>query len=119
MLLSDFNAHLPNPSDDSVTGNQKGKLLSDIFQNDSLFVASNANLSNGPNYTFFSSANRTTVNYIITDASLASTVCECHVHSHHPLNLSDHLPITNYLYSLVTFLNLLLHPEQKSTGLSP
>ena len=94
MLVGDFNAHLPNPSDDSVSGNQQGKLLSDIIQNHSLFVASTSSLSNGPNYTFFSGANRTTVDYIITDASLASTMCECRVHSHHPLNLSDHLPIT-------------------------
>ena len=94
MLVGDFNAHLPNPSDDSVTGNQQVKLLSDIIQNHSLFVASTSSLSNGPKYTFFSGANRTTVDYIITDASLASTMCECLVHSHHPLNLSDHLPIT-------------------------
>ena len=93
-LVGDFNAHLQNPSDDSVSRNQQGKLLSDIIQNHSLFVASTSSLSNGPNYTFFSGANRTTDDCIITDTSLASTMCECRVHSHHPLNLSDHLPIT-------------------------
>ena len=94
MLIGYLNVHLPNPSDESVTENQQGKLSSYIIQNHSLFVASTSSFSNGPNYTFFFGANRTTVDYIITDASLASTMCECRVHSHHPLNLSDHLPIT-------------------------
>ena len=94
MLVGDFNAHLPNPSDDSVSGNQQGKILSDIIQSHSLFVASTSSLSNGSNYTFFSGAKRTTVDYIITDASLALIIRECRVHSHHPLSLSDHLPIT-------------------------
>ena len=60
----------------------------------SLFVHSPSSLSKGPSHTFFSCINKSTVDYIITDMSLAPVLSECQVHCHHPLNLSDHLPIS-------------------------
>ena len=34
------------------------------------------------------------MNYILTESSLVGQVISCLVHQHHPLNLSDHLPIS-------------------------
>ena len=94
MLVGDFNAHLPNPSDDSVTGNQQGKSLSDIIQNHSLFVASTSSLSNGPTTHSFLVLIEPQLIISSLMLHLHQLCAECHVHSHHPLNLSDHLPIT-------------------------
>ena len=47
-----------------------------------------------PDHTFFSSNSRTTVDYILVESSLVSQVASCQVHQHHPLNFSDHLPIS-------------------------
>ena len=56
------------------------------------------------------------MDYIITDACLASAMCECQVHDHHPLNLSDHLLITISL-ELSSFLQSpSLSCPKKSTG---
>ena len=102
MLVGDFNAHIPEVCG---TGNKQGELLLQTIHSHDLFVASTSSLSNGPNYTFFAGMNKTTVDYIITDVSLAPTLLDCKVHNHHPLNLSDHLPI-----SLSLQLNSLLIP---------
>ena len=88
-----INAHIPKDGTPD-SGNPQGRLLLDMIHNYNLFVASTSCLSKGPNYTFFSGTNQTTVDYIITDVCLASAMCECQVHDHHPLNFSDHLPIT-------------------------
>lgn len=47
------------------------------------------NISPGPAYTF-----RDTRNYIITDAKHTHLIVDCQTLDHHPLNFSDHLPLS-------------------------
>ena len=59
-----------------------------------LYAASLSSIHSGPEYTYFSSEKRTTVDYIFTDTATAGYTQSCFTHGHHGLNTSDHLPIT-------------------------
>ena len=51
-------------------------------------------LSSGPSYTYFRGDIHTTTDYIISDARHAHLAIRCETHDHHPLNFSDHLPLS-------------------------
>ena len=70
------------------------ELLRNIVDHHSLYVLSQGPEVSGPNYTYFSKSTTSTLDYIITSTSIFGNVINCFVHPIHPLNLSDHLPIT-------------------------
>ncbi len=84
---------LSNPNHASDL-NHRGNLLQDFVHLHNLFVVSLSSVVSGPQYTFFSGNSQTMVDYILLESSNASQVKGCHVHQHHPLNLSDHLPVS-------------------------
>ena len=96
MVLEDFNAHLGSLGGQRGIGeaNPQGKLLLDLICRTNLFVASLCSISSGPSYTFFGGAQHTTVDYCLLDNHAAHILQECVTLDHHPLNLSDHLPLS-------------------------
>ena len=90
VLAGDFNVHLT----ESNQSPSRESLVHNCIHRHNLYSVSTSNIASGPNYTFFSSTLHSMVDYILTESSLAGQVASCSVHQHHPLNLSDHLPIS-------------------------
>ena len=90
ILTGDFNCHLQDPD----RSQERARLMSDFIHQHNLYVASLDEEAEGPGYTFFSSNSNTTVDYIMIQSSLISDLKSCKIHHHHPLSLSDHLPIS-------------------------
>ena len=90
ILAGDFNVHLT----ESNLCSSRDSLLHNCIHRHSLYSVSTSNTVSGPKYTFFSSTSHSTVDYILTESSLADKVTSCYVHQHNPLNLSDHLLIS-------------------------
>ena len=65
-----------------------------MVQNNDLFITSLSNMSSGPLYTYFSGEICITTDYIIMNARHACLATTCKTHDHHPLNFSDHLPLS-------------------------
>ena len=63
-------------------------------QPNNLCVTSQSSLCHGPSYTYFSANYSSTLDYIICDVSLTDNLINCFTYPTHPLNLSDHLPIS-------------------------
>ena len=78
----------------SRNSNLQGELLLETVQNNDLFITSLSNMSSGPLYTYFSGEICTTTDYIIMNARHACLATTCKTHDHHPLNFSDHLPLS-------------------------
>ena len=99
MVLGDFNAHLGCMGGPRGMGeaNLQGKLLLDLMCRTNLFAASLCSISSGPSYTYFSGAHHTTVDYCLLDNHDAHILQDCVTLDHHPLNLSDHLPVSTCL----------------------
>ncbi len=96
LILGDFNAHLGSCNSDggSEDMNPQGQLLREMMSRNDLFPVSLSQLASGPSYTFFSGDKRTTVDYCLLDCGASHLVSDCSILDHHPLNLSDHLPVT-------------------------
>ena len=58
------------------------------------FIPSLNSISSGPAYTFFRGETLSITDYIITDARHAHLTIQCQTYDHHPLNFSDHLPLS-------------------------
>ena len=99
LVTGDFNAHLGNMGGPRGIGdmNTQGQLLFDLISRTELFVASLCHTSSGPSYTFFNGEHHTTVDYCLLDSHAAYVLQECTTLDHHPLNLSDHLPVAAHL----------------------
>ena len=99
IVAGEFNAHIgtrggPRGSGDT---NNQGSLLLEMISNNDLYVSSLSCISTGPLYTFFRENTMTTTDYIIVDALHSSMVSECSTLELHPLNSSDHLPLSIHL----------------------
>ena len=68
--------------------------LSDLLDTHSLYVVSQSSIHHGPKYTFFRDSCLSTLDYIVASSSIASTTLSCFTHLYHPLDLSDHLPLS-------------------------
>ena len=68
--------------------------LADLLDTHSLYIISQSSLHQGPNYTFFRDSHFSTLDYIVASSFIASTTLSCFTHPYHPLNLSDHLPLS-------------------------
>ena len=96
VITGDFNAHLDQmwgPRGSSAA-NPQGLMVGDLLMGCDLYAASLSGCASGPNYTFHSGGNFSTVDYIFTDVEASSEIEKCWTHEEHPLNLSDHLPVT-------------------------
>jgi exonuclease III len=90
IICGDFNTHLcsqENPSHHSVHVNNFVDLHS-------LYIISQSSIRSGPDHTYYSGSITSTLDYFIGSASLSSSILSCFTSPPHPLNLSDHLPIT-------------------------
>ena len=92
IIVGDLNVHLT--SDVSPSPNSQEGLVHECIHRHGLYAYCNSCYAFGPKYTFFSDRVNTIINYILIESSVASQVVSCRVHEHHPLNLSDHLPIS-------------------------
>ena len=77
--------------------NVHGQLLFDLVGHTDLFAASLCQISCGSSYSYFSGGHYTTVDYCLLDSHAAYVLQGCTTLDHHPLNLSDHLPISIHL----------------------
>ena len=75
--------------------------MTDFIHQHDLYVASTDEEVQDPGYTFFSGSANSMVDYIMIQSSLAFDLSSCRVHDHHPLNLSDHLPVSISLTSAI------------------
>ena len=83
-----INAHLLNICS---TPNPQGNLIHDLIDRNHLYpVLSSRSL----NYTYFSGSCRSIIDHIFVDVAMVSNVISCEIMDHHPLNLSDHLPVS-------------------------
>ena len=102
--MGDFNAHLGSLGGPRGCGttNSQGTLLYEFISDANLFPVSLSSLAYGPLYTYSQGEVKTTVDYCLMDSNSAHLIDTCLVHSPHPLNLSDHLPISITLSTEVT-----------------
>ena len=99
VITGDFNAHLGTL--DGVRGqgspNQQGILLHQLLVRCKLYAVSLSSLFEGPQYTFWNSTTRSTVDYIIASQEASDYIQRCFTREPAPLNNSDHLPISAVL----------------------
>ena len=95
VIAGDFNAHVGPTGGPRCQEQQNvhGRLLSDLVDHNDLFFTSLSECTKGHCYTFFSGDVRTTTDYIITNA-VSPLVSNYLIQDHHPLNSSDHLPLS-------------------------
>ena len=89
IICGDFNVDVSSHHSDS-----RQMQLADLLDTHSLYIVSQSSLHQGPNYTFFRDSHFSTLDYIVASSSIASTTLSCFTHPYHPLNLSDHLPLS-------------------------
>ena len=92
LVLGDLNAHL-GCRDTSVT-NSRGNKWIKMMDEHSLINVSLCSIASGPTYTYTSGNNTTTIDYIISNSDAFRGIASCSILEEHPLNTSDHLPIT-------------------------
>ena len=80
-------SRLEDPGEQSV-------LLQQLVNRCDLYVISLSSISVGPQYTFWNSLTRTSVDYIIGCLQASQVIHSCFTHELSPLNTSDHLPIS-------------------------
>jgi len=96
ILASNFNSHVGSEGGPKASGslNLHGRLLLQMVCNNDLFITSLSSLSTGPSYTYFKEDTQTITDYIIMDAIHVPMTMDCQIYNHHPLNSSDHLPLS-------------------------
>ena len=96
VIAGDFNAHLGTLAGPRGSGppNQRGFALKDFIDRNELFVASHCSLSHGPSYTYHSGRYFSTIDYIIVNGPCSSLLTSCQAITDHPLNISDHIPLS-------------------------
>ncbi len=74
--------------------NVQGRRLSELVDRNDLVFTSLSECTQGPTHPLFRGVVQTTTDYIITNAVSAPLVSNCSVQQLHPLNSSDHLPLS-------------------------
>ena len=69
-------------------------LLQEFINRACLFTVSLSGMACGPLYTYSNADIHTTVDYCIVDSAAAHLIDRCRVLDNHPLDLSDHIPIS-------------------------
>ena len=75
----------------------QGEFVMDLICRNDLYISSHNCISSGPSHTYFRKNTTTCTDYVIIDAMHASLVAESYTHELHPLNSSDHLPLSVHL----------------------
>ena len=99
LAVGDLNCHLghlggPRSSDEP---NHRGMQWKNLLDNHSLYVPSLSEVATGPTHTYSSGPFSTTLDYIIGNFTTSTVIGSCSVEEEHPLNTSDHLPVTSKL----------------------
>ena len=104
LVVGDLNCHLGQAGGprSSAEPNHRGMQWKDLIDSHSLYVPSLSHLATGPVDTFSSGPNSTTLDYIIGNFATSTVMVACTVEEEHPLNTSDHLPISKLKLSLLT-----------------
>ena len=89
----DLNAHLGGIEDGRET-NHRGSMWNSLIYDYNLYNATVGCLSAGPSYTYASGGHFTMVDYLIMNQDGSRGVSSCSVTEEHPLNTSDHLPVS-------------------------
>ena len=98
-ILGDFNAHVGSEAGEGANDdvNTQGKMLLDFADRNGLFFTSLVSAASGPRYTYSSGTTRSTIDYCLLDSASIDILHSCVCHHPHPLNFSNHLPITAIL----------------------
>ena len=112
LIAGDFNAHLdplggPRGQD---TPNHQGVLLQQLISRCDLYTVSLSSVSDGPQYTFWNTQTRTSVDYIISCLQASRFILHYFTHEFSSLNTSDYLPISTIDH--ISTVNHHLHPPQ-------
>lgn len=96
LLVGDLNCHLghlggPRSSD---TPNSRGWKWKELIDHHSLYVPSLSSLSQGPVHTYHSGSVSSTVDYVVGNHAISQLLTSCCSMDDHPLNTSDHLPLS-------------------------
>ena len=96
VIAGDFNAHLGTLAGPRGSGppNRRGITLKEFIDRNNLFVPSHSLVSTGPSYTFHSGGTFSTIDYILTNKASTDLLDKCKGIPDHPLNVSDHLPLS-------------------------
>ena len=99
LVVGDLNCHLGQAGGprSSAEPNHRGMQWKDLIDSHSLYVPSLSHLATGPVNTYSSGSNSTTPDYIIGNFTTSTVMVACRVEEEHPLNTSDHLPISSKL----------------------
>ena len=95
LIVGDLNCHLGHLGGPRSTDlpNARGHLWKELIDHKSLFVPSLCQLASVPIHTYHSGPISTTVDYVLGNLALASSLTSCVISEDHPLNTSDHVPI--------------------------
>ncbi len=99
LVTGDFNGHLGSLGGTRGCGNPNtpGLTLKDFIDRNSLFVASLGETASGPVHTYSHGPTQTTIDYVLVNDACSFLTETCFTHEEHPLNTSDHLPVTTTL----------------------
>ena len=90
--MGDLNAHLGSTENDSASAcNSRGKKWLDLIESHSLCNISLSSLSSRPSYTYSSGGYFSTIDYVLGNYDAVGGISSL---EGHPLNTSDHLPIS-------------------------
>ena len=97
LVVDDLNCHLGQAGGPRSLAepNHRGMQWKDLIDSHSLYVPSLSHLATGPVNTYSSGSNSTTPDYIIGNFTTSTVMVACRVEEEHPLNTSNHLPISS------------------------
>ena len=101
IITGDFNVNFANVNHHC----DRKQLVMDFIDAHSLYIVSQSSVCGGLNYTFFFTSCCSMLDYIIANSSIANEILSCLIHPLHPLNLSDHLPISISLNVICELIN--------------
>lgn len=115
VIAGDFNAHLGTLAGPRGSGspNQRGFALKEFIDRNKLFVASHSSLSSGPSFTYHSGRYYSTIDYIIVNGPCSGLLASCKGLPDHPLNVSDHVPLTLSLKAVTEEANTQTTPTKR------
>ena len=95
-VVGDLNAHLAT-TDNCQSCNPRGTMWRSLIDSQNLYDATQGCLTSGPSFTYSSGGHSTFLDYILANQDGARGVSFCNIHEEHPLNTSDHLPVSCHL----------------------
>ena len=96
IIVGNFNADVGNSGGPSgiKAPTKRGLLLLDFIKRHDLSVANMLDLATGPVHTHEGPNSYSTLDYILIPIVIMRHISKCHVEDNHPLNTSDHSPVS-------------------------